>query len=475
MSYPEQTSFTIQKEDTSKATFFFSEQLSFGIDEVMLMLDDGRRSVSFKLLGAKGAPEQYSDSVIYKDAIDGIDVSYSMSSQGVKETIVLNDLDAADQRLDFMISSKNVELRYINGKIIFFDDEPVWSIEKPFMVDSAGAVSHAVEYVINDHDGATILSLIPDKAWLLDPERKYPIFIDPTVTLQSAGKQNLGDTYAYMNNTIDNSGSPSLFTGSAFNSPVGSYVRFNMSEFIGKNRTIQTAYLVLYHFDDSSNNTNQTYSVFNISDQDWSETSCYNQTNCPSIDSLINTTTPDGEDNTNYTQEFDITDWFRAALNKSMQNISVFINRTYNNSMSPDFDRFASKEYYLSSKRPKLVVFYYEPCTPESDWIINGQVLCQNKMINSSTLFVNGTGMLIFRNVTYNQSSASGILDLNGTWKMLSSTTEIHSNLTVNGNMTINSSSMSLTSTYGGSLEVSVEENGSFLLLNASSFDNSAT
>ena len=144
-------------------------------------------------------PEKLRADVLYRDVYDGVDLSYTLYSYNVKETIVLNQprssysfpfiLDA-EGLAPVLLEDGSIELRTA-------DEEVIYLIPAPFMTDAAGAESDAVSYALEEADsGSWILTVIADSEWINDEARSFPVAIDPTIIDKVTwSAQGIGVTY----------------------------------------------------------------------------------------------------------------------------------------------------------------------------------------------------------------------------------------------------------------------------------------
>ena len=185
--------------------------------EVFAVVVDGYR-ISWSLLEAKEVPGELAEdgtSVTYRGVAPGVDLRYSLDGPGVKEEFVLAELpgdEASVPAFRFAVSSPGLVLSEADdGSLRFVDAEGVERaiVPPPLMWDSSGVaeVSESelarVELTVERHAGGTagelvgaaplaelgredgasgvaVVAVAPDARWLLDPERVYPVVVDPS-------------------------------------------------------------------------------------------------------------------------------------------------------------------------------------------------------------------------------------------------------------------------------------------------------
>jgi hypothetical protein len=145
---------------------------------------------------------------IYENAFDGADLSYESRPDGVKETIVVaaptsSTVYSFDLALEGLTPrlEKNGAIALVRGKSSAVE----MTIPRPVMSDSAALGEECGDRVHYDLSGSGPiyrLDIVADAAWLSDPERVYPVTIDPSVitttgaTLDTHGKST-NPTYNY--------------------------------------------------------------------------------------------------------------------------------------------------------------------------------------------------------------------------------------------------------------------------------------
>ncbi len=143
----------------------------------------------------------------YKSAFGpGVDVEYTSTASGLKETIVL-DKYRGTSVFAFDLDTGALEPRTtVDGGIGLYSAEsttPVWVIAPPFVEDSkrnlAGdfARTEKVTYSLVPNDGIWRLSVVVDEGWLKAKARVWPVKIDPTFYFIPNGYNNYG---TYQNN-----------------------------------------------------------------------------------------------------------------------------------------------------------------------------------------------------------------------------------------------------------------------------------
>jgi hypothetical protein len=163
-----------------------------------LDFDVGGREVALTLNGAVPSVGQPLGSrIVYPGALPGVDAGYEILSDGLKETLSLQNRNAPHTFVFTLTSPDGTRLESSpepDGSWSFFvgvDDAPLFVLTAPYASDSTpsgearrGESPHAalsVTRVGNNHR----VELTIDSAWLQDPRRRFPVLVDPTVSIQS--------------------------------------------------------------------------------------------------------------------------------------------------------------------------------------------------------------------------------------------------------------------------------------------------
>ena len=127
-------------------------------------------------------------SISYNEIFENTDLNYQILPQKVKETIVFKDKNSIKDKIVFDIKT-NLELALENNKIVSED----FTILDSFMIDSNNQINKDIYYILNKVPNGYELILILDKVWLECSDRKYPVYVDPTITTEDSNDSQ--DTY----------------------------------------------------------------------------------------------------------------------------------------------------------------------------------------------------------------------------------------------------------------------------------------
>jgi RHS repeat-associated protein len=219
-------------------------------------------SVGMELLGAHEAGLMaVGDTAVYPLAQTATQLTYETRRNGVKDTLVLASAEAPDTFSFFMsLDNLNVYTEPGTGAFALFDartGKKAGRIEPLKVFDSAETTAggpatceSATMRVVPAAGGAYLTYQVP-RAWLDDPGRVFPVYVDPAVTFAGADETRndtfvaKGDSaYHYADNHLDAS---AFATGAARRA----LINFNLSS-IPNGSAINSALLQAYQWQNSS-------------------------------------------------------------------------------------------------------------------------------------------------------------------------------------------------------------------------------
>ncbi|WP_329365019.1 LamG-like jellyroll fold domain-containing protein [Streptomyces sp. NBC_01483] len=157
----------------------------------------GGRTLAYTLSGAQraAASKDENGTLVYADVLPGTDVQLVPIADGFKENLVLHSGDAANSWV-FRLDAKGLTPRIAKDGDVEFTDadgKVTATIPHAFMEDSRidrrsgdGARSRKVSYELTTVDGDPALRMTADRDWLEDPERVFPVTVDPTTVVAAS-------------------------------------------------------------------------------------------------------------------------------------------------------------------------------------------------------------------------------------------------------------------------------------------------
>ncbi|MBJ7520003.1 MAG: DNRLRE domain-containing protein [Solirubrobacteraceae bacterium] len=148
-------------------------------------LDRGGDWLSFGLRGARGVAAKVAGrEARFAEALPGVSVDYEVGAESVKESLVLASASApSTYTFDVAASSGLTPELEENGEVVFRDGAGSrrFTMETPWMQDANGEMSYDVRYEIDPGAGSGwTVRVVADDQWLKDPDRSFPVVVDPT-------------------------------------------------------------------------------------------------------------------------------------------------------------------------------------------------------------------------------------------------------------------------------------------------------
>ena len=121
--------------------------------------------------------------VLYENVFTDADLQYIVSPTGLKENIVLKSKSAQNSfTVNYNIGELTAEVIDEHTINLMADNEIVYTISAPYMVDSNGAKSEAVTLNVDKNkNGKLRVNIVADSSWLQAEERVYPVTVDPAI------------------------------------------------------------------------------------------------------------------------------------------------------------------------------------------------------------------------------------------------------------------------------------------------------
>jgi Disaggregatase related repeat/TGF-beta propeptide len=164
----------------------------------LLRFEQAGRHVTVGLPGPvkNMTPRVRGSHLTYSGALDGADLVYQVTPDGVKEQIVLAR-PPTDPVWRFTLRLGGVDARLQpDGSVAFLPegggDVPLFVMPKPFMTDAADdpaspygkRFSDKVTQTVSQDGDEVEITVRADPAWLQAAERRYPVVVDPTIKIQ---------------------------------------------------------------------------------------------------------------------------------------------------------------------------------------------------------------------------------------------------------------------------------------------------
>lgn len=174
--------------------------------------------------------DKQSGAVVYKGFNQQSDLEYIVTSNSLKENIVVYK-PQTEYVYSFDLNSDGlIPVEQANGSIILVESEAsqeaVFTLDAPYMYDANGAESYDIELSIKENGDEYVVTVEADSTWLNNSEREFPVVIDPT---WSAPNSKIQDVYV-INGTFANSprSNTEIRAGRNLTNIVRSYIKLTL-------------------------------------------------------------------------------------------------------------------------------------------------------------------------------------------------------------------------------------------------------
>lgn len=186
---------------------------------------------------------------VFEGAVDGGDLVVSLVPNGFETTVVVPDVDGASSFEQVLTVPEGVVARDggVGVELVDAEGAPVGSYGSGSAYDSAGRPAEAdvrTELVAQEGTEVTVRVSV-DEAWFDDPERVFPVAIDP-VFQQWTNQTGALDTFVQSNLTTPQASATELKVGPVYGQTSvvrRALLRFDTSSIVGPNRHVSAATL----------------------------------------------------------------------------------------------------------------------------------------------------------------------------------------------------------------------------------------
>ncbi len=130
--------------------------------------------------------EKLGSQITYGSVFNDTDLRYTVTGTTLKEEIILKTSAGIQKKYEFIIGSETLTPVLMDDNSVQLcdsDGNKIFEINSPYMYDAAGEISEDIKVSLKKNsDGTYTYTLKPDKKWLEDEERVYPIVIDPPIS-----------------------------------------------------------------------------------------------------------------------------------------------------------------------------------------------------------------------------------------------------------------------------------------------------
>ena len=284
-----------------------------------------------------------------------------------------------------------------DNSVTFYEEagEPVFVIAAPFMFDSGEGYSTAISVTLEQTDTGCRDILTPDREWLEDEKRIYPVTLDPSVdTTQNTN---------YIHDSAVQESDPDknyrtvnrMYVGSGPSSTEGR-IYFKLTQWpspAGLNSsTITGAYMDLNYYPTASYQTGyqMDVDVYRVANP-W-DTGTITWRNQPNVTGarVGSVGITDSRNKISGFDRYDVTSWVRAHYSSPSTDYGIrFQPRTVVSSINRVC--YISSDYYGDTKLRPIIHIYYTPGSGQASGITSNQIYYLRNVNSGKYLEVPGT------------------------------------------------------------------------------------
>ncbi len=360
------------------------------------------------------AVENKTGAVVYEDIFGSSDLEYIVTTNSIKENIVVNEKQdeyTYSFDMDFgeliPIVNEDNSIRVVDPEDT---EETIFYIEAPYMYDADENESTNIEMSLVEEDGIYVMTLQADVEWMNDSERVFPVVIDPTVYL-SFDDVFVMDGLSNKNTTKINK---ELRVGRNLTNLTRTYIKPTIPNNISTDSYINSAYLRLtksYYYqapfaDDISIRAYDCYDVdsWNVTNVTWENQPYNNADNgYSSGHSYLSSISADSG---KILYSFQITEAVKRWINGGVNNGIMLASS--NESTKTQIDFHSSRASNLS-KHPEMYISYVVPSLSISTWETD------SKASETSFRITTGNGWTAYTDADWISLSATSGANSGGT------------------------------------------------------------
>ena len=323
------------------------------------------------------AVQKNRSSVSYASVKNNIDLNYYVSGQSLKEDIVFHSLPSTESfSFDFTYTGLTAVLEE-DKSVVFYDElgASVFVIAAPFMFDSDEGYSSDILVTLEQTGTGCRYTLTPNREWLEDTERVYPVTLDPQVAttqntsyIHDNGVQQSDPNTNYI--TADR-----VYVGSGPNSKQGR-MYFKLTQWpsaTGLNAdTITSASLNLSYYPQASWQTayQTTIDVYKVSSSWDTNTITWNNQTGIGGTLVSSKFISDSRNKTSGYDTFDVIAWVKSHYSSPSTDYGIRLQpRTVDSSTNRAC--YISSDYSTTASRP-IIKISYTPSSGTAPGITSG-------------------------------------------------------------------------------------------------------
>ncbi|WP_229735373.1 DNRLRE domain-containing protein [Halobacillus andaensis] len=377
----------------------------------LVTIEEGDTNLSLTPVDAKNVKGKTNgNKITYEDAFPDADLVYEARGEGVKEDIVLHERPD-DHKFRFEVKTGGLEVKEEDGTIYLEkkNGKKAWKMERPFISDANEKDADAVTLELVEEQGKTYVDVVVDEDYLDDPDIKYPLTIDPTISHPDVIQDNY--ISSAFEDSVFSSNSYTLSGHDDYYEKTRSLTKFFLPS-LPSDSKIEEANFQLYQTEQSTNDS--TVDLYGI-EENWNDEVTW-EDRPETADSKEDSVTNNASDEY---WSWDITDLTTGWYNGTEANNGVMLQHEDEEEL---YRKFNSKSN--DANGPRLKINYrVDPIGQEDFWMQTDDQVNPangNLMRQETDLSIPGRGPDTEITRTYNSRKAdvSGMFG-NGWWSNL--------------------------------------------------------
>ena len=283
----------------------------------------------------------------------GVSLRYSVSQHKIKEDIIIASRSAATDFVTTLDVGTLTAAAQDDGSVLLVDKygNTAYTVGVPYLYDADYNVSYDVAVTVEQTGSVCRITYAPNREWLDDTNRAYPVVLDPTVT-SSEYYANIVDTYVTQADSNNHSAEGNLVVGIKSGKLNRAFIKITNLPAVPAGVTPTTAQLLIKH--GANTTTGRTMTLYRVNSS-WNPGSI-TYSNQPSASTSISSCAFNTS-NVRFTfSQSQIQDLYtRAAIGT---NYGYMIRYSSESTTNPDYNMLRSMEYPTTSEQPTFTVTY---------------------------------------------------------------------------------------------------------------------
>ena len=212
-----------------------------------------------------------SSTIDFLNIFPNIDLQYEVNPQDIKENIILKE-NVDNPLFVFNLKTKGLIPKLLEDNSIEFYDpsnpeqKAIFSMDTPYMYDAKNEVSNDILVTLEPAEKGYLLSVQPNNEWLSNPDRVFPIIIDPALQTKQETSSITDNHVSEGLATSNFENSHMLKTGNSTGGVHRTYIKFDLPTLTASDMVINAN---LYMYLLTSNSAFRQVYVHKVQ-KDWS-------------------------------------------------------------------------------------------------------------------------------------------------------------------------------------------------------------